>query len=158
MEEIIKNVKQTIAQKKILWAYPIALKLQKYHYSLVIQWAIECIQIYSSEIQSDKFSKLNKYIQQAMDSQNVLTPLQCIEISREIWYLPEREEIQTAIAQLWGSISAFKDEEKYLGIMQTTAAVELVLPDISNHRLLNRYLEAAVRICEEYESQNPACE
>jgi hypothetical protein len=121
---------------------------------LAIQWAVECIQIYSSEIKSDKFSKLNKYIQQAMDSQNVLTPSQCLEISREIWYLSEREEIQTAISQLWGSISAFKDGQEHVGIMQTTASVELVLPDISDYHLLNRYLEAAVRICEEYESQN----
>ncbi len=58
MKQVIENVKKTIAQKKILWAYPIALKLQKYHYSLAIRWAIECIQIYSSEIESDKLSKL----------------------------------------------------------------------------------------------------
>ena len=121
---------------------------------MAIQWAIECIQIYSSEIKSDKLFKLNKYIQQAMEEQNVLTPLQCDEISREIWYLPEREEIQTAIARLWGSISAFKDKEEHGGVMETTMAVELVLPDISERRLLERYLEAAVRICEEYESQN----
>jgi len=89
-----------------------------------------------------------------MDEQNVLTPLQCAEISQEIWYLPEREEIQTAIARLWGSIAAFKDGDEHGGVMETTMAVELVLPDISNHRLLDQYLEAAVRICEEYESQN----
>jgi hypothetical protein len=154
MKQIIENVKQTIAQKKILWAYPIALKLQKYHYILAIKWAIKCIQIYSSEIKSDKLSKLNKYIQQAMEEQNVLTPLQCDEISREIWYLPEREEIQTAIARLWGSISAFKDGEEHGGVIETTMAVELVLPDISDRRLLDRYLEAALMICEEYESQN----
>ncbi len=104
MKKIIENVKQTIAQKKILWAYLIALKLQKYHYSLAIQWAVECIQIYAFEVNPDKLCQLNKYIQQAIEEQNVLTPLQCVEISREIWYLPEREEIQTAIAQLWGSI------------------------------------------------------
>ncbi|MBD1896832.1 hypothetical protein [Coleofasciculus sp. FACHB-129] len=154
MKQIIGNVKQTIAQKEILWAYPIARELQKYHYTLAIQWAIKCIQIYSSEIKSDKLSQLNKYIQQAMEEQNVLTPSQCLEISREIWYLPEREEIQTAIARLWGSISAFKDGEEHGGVMETTMAVELVLPDISERRLLDRYLEAAVRICEEYESQN----
>jgi hypothetical protein len=154
MKQIIENVKQTIAQKEILWAYPIARELQKYHYSLAIQWAIKCIQIYSSEIKSDKPSQLNKYIQQAMDSQNVLTPSQCLEISREIWYLPDREEIQTAIARLWWSIQAFKAGDEHGGVMETTMAVELVLPDISQHRLLDRYLEAAVRICEEYESQN----
>lgn len=154
MKQIIENVKQTIAQKEILWAHPIALELQKYHYSLAIQWAIECIQIYSSEMKSDKLSKLNKYIQQAMDEQNVLTPLQCDEISRKIWYLPEREEIQTAIARLWGSIAAFRDGEEQGGIIETTRTVELVLPDISDRRLLDRYLEAAVRICEEEKSQN----
>jgi hypothetical protein len=158
MKQIIEQVKQTIGQKKILWAYPIANKLQKYRYTLAIKWAIECIQIYSSEIKSDKFSQLYKYIQQLTEEQNVLTPSQCLEISGEIWYLPEREEIQTAIARLWGSISAFKDGEEdgevHGGVMETTAAVELVLPDISDHHLLDRYLEAAVRICEEYSSQN----
>ena len=154
MKQLIENVKQTIAQKQILWAYPIALKLQKYHYSLAIQWAIECIQIYSSEIESDKFSQLNKYIQQALSEPNFLTPLQCNEIGQEIWYLPEREEIQTAIARLWWSIAAFKVGEEHVGIMEAISAVELVLPDISNRRLLDRYLEAAVIIFEEYESQN----
>jgi hypothetical protein len=154
MKQVIENVKQTIAQKEILWAHPIALKLQKYHYSLATQWAIECIQIYSSEIESDKLSQLNKYIQQALSEPNFLTPLQCNEISREIWYLPEREKIQTAIARLWGSIAAFKDGEDCGGVIETTMAVELVLPDISDRRLLDRYLEAAVIIFEEYESQN----
>ncbi|HYW21936.1 MAG TPA: hypothetical protein VE956_22030 [Nodularia sp. (in: cyanobacteria)] len=154
MKQLIENVKQTIAGKKILWAYPIANKLQKYHYILAIQWAIECILIYSSETKSYKLSQLNKYIQQAMEEQNFLTPSQCLEISGEIWYLPEREEIQTAIARFWASIAAFKEGEEHGGIMETTAAVELVLPDISDRRLLNRYLETAVRIFEEYESQN----
>ncbi len=89
-----------------------------------------------------------------MEEQHLLTPSQCLEISREIWYLPEREEIQTAIARLWGSIAAFKEGEEHGGIMEAISAVELVLPDISDRRLLDRYLEAAVRICEEYESQN----
>ncbi|MDZ8241619.1 MAG: hypothetical protein RMZ69_31530 [Nostoc sp. ChiQUE01a] len=152
MEQIIDNIKQSITPNSILWAYPIAAKLQKYHYSLAIQWPVECIQIYASEFNPLKLSKLNKYIEQAIDSENVLTPLQCVEISREIWYLPEREEIQTAIAQLWGSISPFKDGDEHVGIMQITAAVELLLPDTSNRYLLERYLEAAVRIYEEYES------
>ncbi|MBW4455073.1 MAG: hypothetical protein KME55_21490 [Nostoc indistinguendum CM1-VF10] len=154
MKKLIENVKQTIAQKEILWAYPIALKLQKYHYSLAIQWAIECIQIYSSEIKSGKLSQLNKYIQQALSEQNFLTPLQCNEIGREIWYLPEREEIQTAIARLWWFIAAFKVGEEHVGIMEAISTVELMLPDISDHHLLDRYLEAAVIIFEEYESQN----
>ncbi|WP_206757371.1 hypothetical protein [Nostoc sp. FACHB-280] len=68
--------------------------------------------------------------------------------------MPEREEIQTAIARLWWSIEAFKNEAEHLGIMETTAAVELVLPDISDYHLLFQYLEAAVRIYEKYKSQN----
>lgn len=153
-KQIIENVKQTIAQKEILWASPIAFNLQKHHYILTIQWAVECIQIYSSEFKPDKLSKLNKYIQQAMEEQNVLTPLQSNEIGQKIWYLPEREEVQTAIARLWWSIQAFKAGEEHGGIMEAAMAVELVLPDISNHHLLDQYLEVALRICEEYESQN----
>lgn len=38
--------------------------------------------------------------------------------------------------------------------MEAISTVELVLPDISDHHLLDRYLEAAVIIFEEYESQN----
>lgn len=102
----------------------------------------------------DKISQLNKCIQQAIDSQNILTNSQCNKISREIWYLPEREDMQNAIARLLWYISAFQEGKEHLGIMETTVAVELVLPEISHGRLLNRCLEAAVRICEEYESQN----
>jgi hypothetical protein len=32
-----------------------------------------------------------------MKKQNILTPLQCNELARKTWYLPEREEVQTAI-------------------------------------------------------------
>lgn len=89
-----------------------------------------------------------------MEEQNVLTPLQSNEIGQKIWYLPEREEVQTAIARLWWSIQAFKAGEEHGGIMEAAMEVELVLPDISNHHLLDQYLEVALRICEEYESQN----
>lgn len=153
MKQIIENIKQSITQESILWAYPIALKLQKYHYSLAIQWAGKCIQIYSSEFNPDKLSNLNQYIEQAMDSPNVLTPLQCSEIAQTIWYLPERDEVQTAIARLWWCIAAFKAGEEHGGIMEALSAVELLLPDTDNRHLLNRYLQTAVKICEEYESQ-----
>ncbi|MEE3719724.1 hypothetical protein V2H45_23565 [Tumidithrix elongata RA019] len=158
MKQIIDTVKQNITQKRILWAYPIALNLKKHHYSLAIQWAIECIKIYSSEVNSDKLSQLNHYIQRVLSKENDLTPLQCDEIGQEIWYLPEREEVQTAIARLWWSISAFKLEKEHGGIMEAISAVELLLPDVSNRCLLDRYLEAAVKICEEYESQNQSYE
>jgi|GEM_PF-5696012 len=154
MREITDNIKQTIEQKEIFWAYPIALKLQKSCYHLAIQWSGECIQLYLSEFKPNKLSKLNKYIQQALDSQNDLTPLQCNEMSQKIWYLPGREEAQTAIARLWWSIRTFKAGEDLGGIREAGVAVELVLPDVSNHCLLDRYLEIAIRIHEEYESQN----
>jgi hypothetical protein len=154
MKEIIDDVKQTIAQKQIRWAYPILLKLQKYDYHLAIKWAVECIQIYASEFNPDKLSQMNKYIQKAIEEPNVLTSLQCVEISKELWYSPEREDIQTAVARLWWSIAAFKDGEEDEGAIEATMTVELVLPDISNRSLLDRYLEAALRIYEEYESQN----
>ncbi|MBW4505499.1 MAG: hypothetical protein KME64_03150 [Scytonematopsis contorta HA4267-MV1] len=154
MKEIIDDVKQTIAQKQIRWAYPILLKLQKCDYHLAIKWAVECIQIYASEFNPDKLSQMNKYIQKAIEEQNVLTPLQCMEIAKELWYSPEREDIQTAVARLWWSIAAFKDGEEDEGAIEATMTVELVLPDISNRSLLDRYLEAALRIYEEYELQN----
>lgn len=47
----------------------------------------------------------------------------------------------------------YKDGEEHGGVMETTAAVELVLPNISDHRLLDQYLEVAVKICAEYESK-----
>lgn len=152
MKKIVDDVKKTIKQKKILWAYPIALELQKIQYTLAIKWAVECIQIYAIKFNYQKLFLLGKYMQQAVEQSTILTPLQCDNISREIWDLPEREEIQTAIARLWGSISAFNDGEEYGGVMEITMAVELVLPDISDMCLLDQYLDAAVKIYEEYES------
>lgn len=155
MKEIIENIKQTIAQKRyIMWAYPIVLKLQKYHYNLAIKWAIECIQIYSFEIKPNNLCKLHKYIHKAKEEQNILTPLQCDEIAKELWYSPERDDYQTAIARLWWSIYAFKNEDEYGGIMEAVSAVELLLFDTYNQHVLDKFLEAAIRICEEYELQN----
>jgi hypothetical protein len=50
MRQIIDNAKQKALQNQIIWAYPIALKLKEYNYTLSIQWAMECIQIYSSNL------------------------------------------------------------------------------------------------------------
>lgn len=149
MKDIVENVKQTIAQKEFLWAYPIVLKLQKYHYSFVIKWVVECIKIYSSEFNPDKLSQLNKYIQQLIEEQNILTSSQCREIAKKLWYSLEREEIQTAISRMFWSVAVFKDGEDYDGVIEAVMAVELLLPDIFNGLLLDRYLEVAVRICEE---------
>jgi hypothetical protein len=152
MKKIIDNAKQKALQNQIIWAYPIVLKLKEYNSTLSIQWAMECIQIYSFDLKSDKLSNLNKYIWRTTNLQNDLTSLQCAEISREIWYLPEREEIQTAISRLFGAMSAFKDGDEHGGIMETTMTVELLLPDISNHLLLDRYLKVAMKIYEAYKA------
>lgn len=150
MKEIIDDVKQNITPEKIFWAYPIALKLQEYNYSLAIQWAIECIEIYGYEFNPDKLSQMNKYIQQ-IDEREILTASQCVEISREIWYLSEREDLQTAVAQLWGSISfKYGDEEGKYRARDIAMVVELLLPDVSNRSLLDKYLSTAQRIYEEY--------
>ena len=153
MKEIIKNVKQTIEQKKILWAYPITRKLANYHYNLAVQWVIECIKIYSFERKPNKLSQLNRYIQAAIDSQNILSSLESDEVIREIWYISERDDFQTAVSRLWGAISAFKNGEEHGGIMEVTMSIELLLPDICDHGLLDQYLEAAVEICNEYKRQ-----
>ena len=150
MKEIVENVKQTIGQKQIFWSYPIVLKLQQLHYSLAVKWVIECIKIYSSKFNPDKLSQLKKYTQQAIEEQDILTSSQCHEIARELWYSDEREEIQTAISRLFWSIAAFKDGDEHGGIMEIGSPVELLLPDTSNHQLLDRYLEAARRIYQEY--------
>lgn len=153
MRQTIEGIKQKITPKSILWAYPIALKLQEYHYSLAIQWTLECLQIYSSEFKPDNLSKLNKYIQQATEERDILTPLQCDEISREIWYLPGKDDFQTAISRLWWSIASFKDGEEQGGIREAVSVVELLLFETFNMHLLYQFLEAAVRIYEDYEVQ-----
>lgn len=152
MRQTIENIKQNIDRKSILWAYPIALKLQKYHYSLTIRWALECLQIYSSEFKPDNLSNLSKYIQQATEEQDILTSLQCDEISREIWYLPGRDVYQTAIARLWWSIGAFKDGDEHGGTMEAISTVELLLFERFDRHLLDRFLQAAIRIYEEYKA------
>ncbi|BDA74077.1 hypothetical protein CAL7716_082430 [Calothrix sp. PCC 7716] len=96
---------------------------------------------------------MDKYIQQ-IDERDILTASQCVEISREIWYLPEREDVQTAVAQLWGSISFKYGEEEGMHLANDIAGVVgLLLPDVSNRSLLDKYLSAAQRIYEEYFSQ-----
>ena len=154
MEEIINKVWQYIDEDQMSWAYLIVIELNKYHHNLAIKWAVKCIQICLSESKLLKSTELSDYIQQALNSQNILTVSQYDENARKIWDLPERDEIKTAIARLWWAIAAFKAGEERDGIMETTMAVELVLSDTSNHRLLNQYLETAVRICEEHKSKN----
>jgi hypothetical protein len=154
IKQIISKVKQSVTQKSVLWPYPIALRLQKLHYSLTIQWVAECIQIYFSELGNSKFAELNKYIQQVLGSQESLTASQCDETARKIWYLPERDNVQTAVARLWWILWHYKMGRDHFVVMETTMAIMLLLPEKSSHLLLDRYLEAAVRIYEEYNLAN----
>ncbi|MBW4603134.1 MAG: hypothetical protein KME29_27140 [Calothrix sp. FI2-JRJ7] len=153
MKQLIDNIKHNITPQSFRWAYPIALELQKHHNSLPIQWAVECIQIYASEFQPNKLSQLGKYIQQAIEEQDTLSAVQCGEIGTEIWYWgTQRDDFQTALARLWWSISAFKDGEELSGITEAESTVELLF-DTLNRGLVEQFLEAALRICEEYELQ-----
>ena len=154
MEEIINDIKQNIADK-FRWSYPIALKLQQDDYRLAVTWAVECIGIYTYEYEPNNFPKLEEYLKQAMEelNQNALTSLECGEIAKKLWYSPQREDVQTAISRIWWSIQLFKDGEELDGAIEVEMAVGLVLPDIKNHLLLDRYLEIAVRIDREYNHQ-----
>lgn len=153
IEEIIDRIKQNIAEM-MFWAYPIALKLQEYDYRLAVKWAIECALIFTSEYEPNNFPKLEKYLQQAMEelNHNALTSSECGEIAKKLWYTPEREDAQTAIARIWSSIQFFKDGEEIDGIIQIEMAVHISLPNINNQNLLDRYLEIAQRISTEYRS------
>ena len=88
-------------------------------------------------------------------NKNALTSCECGEIAKKLWYSPEREDAQTAIARIWWSIQAFKDGEEIGGVIEVEMAVELSLPDTENQLLLDRYLKIAHRIYREYELKNP---
>jgi hypothetical protein len=68
--------------------------------------------------------------------------------TNELWYSPERDDFQTAIARLWWAISNKQD-----GLIEAEMCVELLLPDLSNSLLLDRYLEAAIIIHEGHKIQ-----
>lgn len=160
MKEIVEDIKQQNIEKNFRWAYPIALKLQEYDYRLAVRWAVECVEIFTLEYESKNFPKLEKYLKQAMEelNKNALTSDKCSEIARKLWYSPEREDAQTAVAQIWWSIQCFKDGREIDGVIGVEMAVGLSLPDISNRSLLDRYLEIALRIYREYQQQNPTCD
>ena len=162
--EKIDDIKQHIAPFSFRWAYPIALELQKNDYRLAIRWAAECVEMFTLEYEPNNFPKLEKYLKQAIEelNQNSLTSSECGEIAEKLWYSPEREDAQTAIARVWWSIQAFKDGHEIDGVIEVEMAVELSLPDteldIKNHLLLDKYLEIALRINRDYELKNPTCD
>lgn len=67
--------------------------------------------------------------------------------------MPGKDDFQTAISRLWWSIASFKDGEEQGGIREAVSVVELLLFETFNMHLLYQFLEAAVRIYEDYEVQ-----
>ena len=138
----------------MFWACPIAFKLQRQNLSLNILWGAKCIQIYLSKVGDPRLDKFNKYVQQALDFSENLTDLECDQIGRKVWDLPGgRNNVQNSIALLWWLLGRYKRNENP-SILETNAMVTLLLPDVFNRNFLERYLEVAGKIYEEYELKN----
>lgn len=156
MEKALDKVKEFIDKGYPHWAYPIASELQKQDNSLAIQWIANCLRIRIKQSPSPHFTKLEDYIQQALDSQNLLTCLEYYEeMARKIWYSPDREEIQTAVSRLWWAIGLLKEGRDYhhRAIQETSAAINLALGDENNIELRNQFIEEATKIYDRYKSQ-----
>jgi hypothetical protein len=159
MKQSVEKVEQILRQQGYIWLSPIASELLKRSYKAVVEWVIECIKIYISEAKVDDPAKINNYVQQLlnsqMDSQNIFTPDLCKQISIEIWYSSDREEIQVAISRLWSSIALFKNGDDRISIVDASGAVELLLAadNISTRQLLNRFLDTALLIDDKYKNQ-----
>jgi len=123
---------------------------------LVVRWAVECVEIFTSEYEPHNLAKIDEFLQQIVEelNQNNLTSDKCREICKEVWYSPWREDAQTAVTHLWWSMANFKDGEEIEAAKSAGVAVEVVLPDEKNHLLLDRYLKIAQRILTEHQSQN----
>lgn len=148
VKKAIQDTRERISSKNTIWAYPIIIELCSNHYTLVIKWIIECIKIYSFEFNSIRISEFEQYIQKALASLNALSSCETKDICREIWYHSDRDEIQTSLSRLWGAIAACKDGDERGGIAELNMAVELLLPDLNNNKLLEKYVESALMIYE----------
>lgn len=138
--------------KEILWAVPVVSELNQLDCSLLIRWGGECIKIYLSEFGHPKLDELEKYLKDAIDSGDSYTPSECVDMARKIWYLKGvREEVQTSLSNLWAVIGDCKSGQP--SILMASNVVTLLLPKLSNHDLLNRYLNAAVSIHKEYKAR-----
>lgn len=155
IKQIIKSIQEKEIDSSALWAYPIADELKNYSYKLVLEWTIRCIKIYISKFKPFNSTKLEKYIQEVVSLENSLSPSSCDEMGKKVWYSPKRDNVQSAIAYVWWIISQFKLGENYSGVMETTMAIGLSLPDTSDDDLLNKYLEAAINTFSKYKSFEP---
>jgi hypothetical protein len=150
MKKTIGYARKNIERNNCLWAHPIAVKLQLHHHNLAVEWAIQCIKIYSEKMKPGNYYGLDIFVEKAVEEQNHnnLSASECSDIGQEIWNLTGRDEFQTAIARLWWSIANFKDSHEDNGIMEVISVVDLLLPDKS-HYLLDAYLKSAIKISEE---------
>lgn len=168
MNELIERTRQYLATSEdgVFWSLFIARELSKNYHSLAIQWAAECIRIRLAESEPSQIIKLDKYIQQALDSQDI-SASECNNIARKIWYLkPGRDRIQTAVARLWWALGDVGTKNKDYGVREIASAVWLVSVDnkfvsldrinlrfIVNYRLSELYIEAALKIYNEYQAK-----
>jgi hypothetical protein len=160
LKQAINKVRSRIeCYDKLFWALPIVSELEKLNIDLMIQWLAKCLQIYLSEFGHSKFAEFNKYVEKALNSSEKLTALQCQKISQEIWYLPERDNIQISLSHLWSLLSSKKLGYNGSKITQANLAVTKLIPEAFNDNLcsrsdlFNKYLDAALEIYEEYQSK-----
>ena len=153
LQQVINKIKQSKNQEdSFVWCYALVRELQKKHYNLAVQWASNCIQSYLLEFKPSRYIELNDYVQQALDSQKVLTGSQYHEISLKIWYMMDRDDAQTAVSRLWWAIASFKLGYHDGGRRELAMAVSLLFLDKFDFDL-DRYMTKAVKIYEEYESE-----
>ncbi|VEP17512.1 conserved hypothetical protein [Hyella patelloides LEGE 07179] len=168
MKEATDKTRKYLEQSEacLFWSLSIIRELCKHDHNLAIQWAAECIRIRLSECEPEQITKLDKYIQQALDEQNISVS-ECVEIGRTIWYLkPGRNRSQTAVARLWWALGDFSADNKDRGIREINSAIWLVSTEdelvsldrlkrryINNYRLSELYIEAALKIYNEYQAK-----
>lgn len=167
MKEAIDRTRKYLktSENPLFWSIYIVRELCNNHHILAIKWAAECIRICLFKSELPKITELEKYIQQALDSQDI-SASECFKISRKIWDLkPGRDCIQTSTSGLWAAIGDYKRDNKpsIMLIASTVYSVstedELVTLDplkrrsINNYRLSELYIETALKIYNEYKAK-----
>ncbi|MDJ0725994.1 MAG: hypothetical protein QNJ38_12850 [Prochloraceae cyanobacterium] len=153
-QEVINKIKQNKNQENSHFGCEIiARELIKKDRNLGIQWVSKCIQSYLFEFKPSNYIELNNYVQQALDSQKVLTGSQYKEIGLKIWYMMGRDNAQTAVSRLWWAIAEFKLGEDDHGMRDLGASVDLLLFDRDrfDFERFDRYMTEAVKIYQQYE-------
>lgn len=82
MKEVIDKTKQYLKTSKdpLFWSLYIIRELCNYNFNLAIKWVAECIRICFSECETEQVTRLDKYIQQALDVQKI-SASECNEIA-----------------------------------------------------------------------------